>query len=79
MMATDSHMVCKRAVRILLECFLVWQLFCRRLHGNERNWTEIGSARKWGEGGEVEGGGRHGLIDFMFIEFPGQLASKMNF
>ena len=70
-MATDSHMVCKRAVRILLDCFLVWQLFCRRLHENERNWTEIRVHVNVGGGG-VGGGGGHGLIDFMFIEFPGQ-------
>ena len=57
-MVTDSHMVCKRAVRILLECFLVWQLFCRGLHENERNGMEIGSTRplepNWP--GEGEGG-----------------------
>ena len=33
----------KRAVRIPLECILVWQDFCRKLHENERNW--IGEAR----------------------------------
>ena len=33
------------AVRILLECNLVWQEFCRKLHENERNWTERGAVR----------------------------------
>ena len=28
----------KRVVRILLECTVVWQGFCRKLHENERNW-----------------------------------------
>ena len=31
-----------RAVRILLECILVWQDFCWILHKNESNWTERG-------------------------------------
>ena len=30
------------AVRILLECILVWEEFCRKLHENEMNWTEWG-------------------------------------
>ena len=33
-----------RTVRILLECILIWQDFCRKLYENERNWTERGHA-----------------------------------
>ena len=32
------------AVRILLECILVWQDIWPKLHQNERNWTEKESA-----------------------------------
>ena len=35
-----QHMVNERPVRILLECILVWQIVCRKLCGNERNWTK---------------------------------------
>ena len=33
------HMVNERPVRILLECIIVWHIFCRKLHENERDWT----------------------------------------
>ena len=33
-------LVTVRSVRILLECFLVYDHFCRKLHENERIWTE---------------------------------------
>ena len=32
----------KRAVRILLQCILVWHNFCRKLHENEKHWTQGG-------------------------------------
>ena len=32
----------RRTVCILLECILVWQEFCQKLHDNERNWTTRG-------------------------------------
>ena len=38
-------MVNERAVRILLECILVLQNFCRKLHENERILTERGRVR----------------------------------
>ena len=31
-----------RTVRILLECILVWHIFCRKLHENENNWKGKG-------------------------------------
>ena len=43
--------VSKRAVRILLECYLVWQTFRRNLHENERSRTNRGWASQqppWG-------------------------------
>ena len=33
------------SVCILLECILIWQDFCQKLHENERNWTQRGMAR----------------------------------
>ena len=35
-------LVTARSVGILLECILVWQMFGRELHKNERNCTERG-------------------------------------
>ena len=39
-----SRRLLQRTVCILLECFLVWQDFWRKLHENERNWTERGAS-----------------------------------
>ena len=36
-----QHTVYERPVRILLECILVWQDFCRKLHENKRFWTGV--------------------------------------
>ena len=38
----NSRRLLLRTVRILLECILVWQDFCRKLPESERNWTERG-------------------------------------
>ena len=35
----EGRRLLQQMVRILLECILVWQDFCRNLHENERNWT----------------------------------------
>ena len=43
--STLQHTVNERPVRILLECILVLQIFCRKLHENERICTPWG--RPW--------------------------------
>ena len=55
-----------RTVRILLECILVWPNVFRKLHENERNWTEsLVDPRGWRQGHALP---VRGLNSFIFMQ-----------